>query len=161
MAPDELPLAMRIDGQALEVFEHWVRVFNKNARSVFKGKRAANVRARLKDKYTVDQLKTAVEGCKLSPHHQGQNPEGTVYDDLELICRDPSKVDRFIAIATASAAPRGGAVVPFAARPAKVAAAAVSATFDDDDEPDLYAEAVRARAAQNQREIAKASGEKP
>src|SRR6185295_5401415 len=81
------------------VFEHWVQVMGKGPRAVLQGKREANVRARLREGYTVEQLCAAVDGCKLSPHHQGANEQRTVYDDLELICRTPQHVDRFLGIA--------------------------------------------------------------
>lgn len=61
-------------------------------------KRIGVIVARLRDGYTVEQLKAAVDGCTRSPFHQGENDRGQVYDDLELICR-ADKVDRFIQIA--------------------------------------------------------------
>jgi hypothetical protein len=57
------------------------------------------VGARLKEGFSVADLKRAVIGCKLSPWHQGENPSGAVYDDLELICRNDANVRRFIATA--------------------------------------------------------------
>ena len=53
-------------------------------------------------RYTVEQLKEAIDGCLLSPWHRGQNPNGVVYEDLELICRDATKVDQFIEIGATS-----------------------------------------------------------
>jgi hypothetical protein len=46
--------------------------------------------------FSVDDLKLAVDGCKASPHHMGQNDRKTVYDGLALILRD---VNRFIGYA--------------------------------------------------------------
>jgi hypothetical protein len=95
-----------IQGQAVAVFDHWARTFSKTGvaakRDTAAGrKRLAQLAARLRDGYTVDQLKLAIDGCAKSPWHRGENPEGKVYDDLELICR-PEKVERFIQEATAT-----------------------------------------------------------
>ncbi len=80
---------------ASAVFEHWRQVTGRAA-AKFKGKRKARVLDRLKDGYTVDDLKQAVDGCALTPHNMGQNDRGEKYNDLELICRDVEHVDRFI-----------------------------------------------------------------
>lgn len=86
------------------VFEHWRSVMGKGARAVLSPKRERAVRGRLAEGYTVDELKRAVDGCKNSPHHQGQTAtNSTVYDDLELICRDAGKVDMFVAKASSDA----------------------------------------------------------
>ncbi|MCA1600376.1 MAG: hypothetical protein LC776_01590 [Acidobacteria bacterium] len=66
--------------------------------SIFGGDRRAKVEARLREGYTLEQIKTAVLGCKMSPHNQGDNDTGTTYDDIELICRNSSSVERFINI---------------------------------------------------------------
>jgi hypothetical protein len=92
--------------QIREVFEHWRRVMEKNDRAVLAGKRAKAVQARLREGYTVEQLCRAVDGCKRSPHHQGKNDSGVVYDDLELICRSAVKVDAFLALAGGKAEAR-------------------------------------------------------
>ena len=81
-----------------EVFNHWQQAMN-HPRAKLDDKRRKKIAARLKDGYTVDDLKAAVDGCKKSPHHMGQNDTRTVYDDIELICRDASHVDKFIALA--------------------------------------------------------------
>jgi hypothetical protein len=59
-------------------------------------KRSRAIAARLKA-YSVEQLKLAIDGCKASPWHQGQNDRHQVYDDIELICRDAKRVEAFIA----------------------------------------------------------------
>lgn len=81
-----------------EVFSHWQTVHG-HQRAKLDDKRYRNIRARLKDGYTVDDLKTAVNGCAKSPHHQGENDRATVYDDIELICRSAKHVDQFIRFA--------------------------------------------------------------
>jgi hypothetical protein len=82
-------------GEAAEVFGYWQRAMN-HPQARLDAKRERAIKARLKDGYTVAQLCKAVDGCKLSPHHMGQNETRTVYDDIELICRDGPRVDKFI-----------------------------------------------------------------
>lgn len=90
------------------VFEYWQKVMG-HPKSILDGKRMRAIRGRLKDGYTPEQLCKAVDGCKASPRHMGQNQQNTVYDDIELICRDATKVDSFIAHANKAADPRAKA----------------------------------------------------
>lgn len=54
------------------------------------------VKARLKEGYSVQDLKDAIDGCHRSPFHMGENEGNVKYDSLELICRNSSKVSTFI-----------------------------------------------------------------
>lgn len=101
--------------QVKAVCEHWKTVMgHPKAKTPMNGKRASAVRARLRNRFTVAQLCEAVDGCRRSPWHMGQNPERKVYDDLEMICRDEVNVEKFIQFAAApveavrAAAPRDG-----------------------------------------------------
>jgi uncharacterized protein YdaU (DUF1376 family) len=77
------------------VFKYWQEVMgHSGARLVAKRTRA--ISDRLREGYTVDQLKLAIDGCKASEWHQGKNDAGTVYDEITLICRDGPKVEDFI-----------------------------------------------------------------
>ena len=49
-----------------------------------------------RDNFTVDQLCQAIDGCFASPHHCGENSNGTRYQALELIVRDSRHVHMFI-----------------------------------------------------------------
>ena len=82
---------------AVQVFDHWRAVMKKSAGAKLKGRRLKAVEARLEDGYSVEDLCRAVDGCAVTPHNCGQNDRGERYDDLELICRDVSHVDRFMA----------------------------------------------------------------
>jgi hypothetical protein len=85
------------------VFRYWVERMGKSAsHTLFTDERVVKVRERLLQGYTVDVLRKAIDGCALSPHHQGKNGTQTVYDDLELICRDGAHVERFVDIANRS-----------------------------------------------------------
>lgn len=78
------------------VFDFWRTTLNHPA-SQLTPKRERAVKARLKQGYTPDALRTAILGCRASPFHQGEK-DGKVFDDLELICRDGEHVEQFIAI---------------------------------------------------------------
>ena len=85
-------------GDVRTVFEFWKQAMG-HPRAKLDSKRQTKIKARLKDGYTVEDLCKAVDGCRRSPHHMGENDQGAVYDDIELICRDATKVDRFMALA--------------------------------------------------------------
>lgn len=80
----------------LRVFQFWKEHLN-HPKAHFDDKRRKAVVARLRAGYSVDDLILAVRGCKLTPHNMGQNERQEIYDDLELICRDTSRVERFMA----------------------------------------------------------------
>lgn len=82
--------------QVAAVFDHWRQIMD-HARSVLDDKRRKLIEARLKDGYSAEDLTNAITGCSLSPFHMGHNEQGTRYDGLELILRDGSKVDKFLA----------------------------------------------------------------
>lgn len=90
-----------------EVFEHWQRVMTK-PRALLDDKRARVVKARLAEGRTVEDLKLAIDGCRNTPHNMGSNDRGEKYNDLELICRDGPRVERFMANATAPPVPLAG-----------------------------------------------------
>jgi len=79
----------------LEVFEHWQKTLN-HPLAKFTAERRRAVQGALKAKYTVAQLKDAIDGCRLTPHNMGQNDTGEKWDDLELIVRNGKQIERFI-----------------------------------------------------------------
>lgn len=80
---------------AVQVFNHW-KLAMKHPNAKFTPERRRRVEARLREGYTVDELKAAIDGCLLSTFHQGGNTDGKVFDDLELICRDGKHVEQFL-----------------------------------------------------------------
>lgn len=84
--------------RAREVFEYWQEVAG-HPRTKLDDKRKRKIRARLRDGYTVDELRAAVDGVLKSPFHMGENDHNMKYDDIELICRDAAHVDRFMRLA--------------------------------------------------------------
>jgi hypothetical protein len=87
------------------VFEHWRTQMGKRSNTIFSGDRKTKVLARLREGYTVDQLKQAIDGYSQSSFHRGENPRGVAYDDLELICRSGAKVEQGIELATRRTTP--------------------------------------------------------
>ena len=76
--------------EAREVFAHWQTVMAKPG-SKFIGKRLAAVTKRLGDGYSVSDLKAAIDH---RAKHAFVNDKGVVFNDLELICRDATQVER-------------------------------------------------------------------
>ena len=83
------------------VFDEWALIMN-HPKAIMDAKRKRAIDARLKDGYTIDQLKQAILGCKHSEFHQGANDRHQVYDDIESISRTASNVDKFIQMGTKS-----------------------------------------------------------
>lgn len=81
------------DPAIAEVFEHW-RTVHRHPHSKLDAKRRKLILDRLKEGYTVEQLKTSISGYLLSAHHMGQNDKSAVYDSLELLLRDAKHVDQ-------------------------------------------------------------------
>jgi hypothetical protein len=81
-------------GDVAAVFAHWQGVMGKPA-SVLTPERKRLIAARLKEGYSVADLKRAVDGNKGSKFHQGENDRKAKYDDLTLICRSGEKVEQF------------------------------------------------------------------
>ncbi len=87
----------------LELFQYWQAAMHK-PRALFGPDRRRLVRARLREGYTPDDIRRAIDGCKASGFHSGENESSTTYNDLTLICRNGSKLERFREIAKESGA---------------------------------------------------------
>lgn len=74
------------------IFECWRVLCRPKARTC-NGKRRAVVQARLRDGYTHEDFALAILGAAAYPYQR----DGVIYDDLELIARDATKMDSFIA----------------------------------------------------------------
>ena len=78
------------------VFDYWKKNLRADSKRVILGpKRKEKIVARLKEGYGVEDLLKAVDGAKLDAFEK----DGKRYDDLELILRDETKVERFMATA--------------------------------------------------------------
>lgn len=77
-----------------DVFDYWrARLGYKTAKLT--NDRKSKVAARLREGYSVEDIKAAIDGCAGSAWHTGDNPNGKRYDDLTLICRNGSKLEHF------------------------------------------------------------------
>lgn len=81
-----------------EIFKYWVDTMKKGGGTKFSSERMKKVKDRLKDGYETNDIKFAIYGCSITPHNNGTDPKGNgqKYDDLELICRNATKLERFI-----------------------------------------------------------------
>lgn len=91
--PEKKPLSASADIRA--VFDHWKQVMD-SPKSNLDAKRKSAIEARLKDGFTVEDLKTAIDGCRKTPHNMGDNDRGQKFNDIELICRNAPNVERFM-----------------------------------------------------------------
>jgi len=82
---------------SMVIFHYWKAVMDK-PKALLTPKREKAIKAMIKIGYSIEQIKQAIDGCLLSPFHQGKNDTKTIYDDLELICRTGEKLESFIAI---------------------------------------------------------------
>lgn len=71
------------------IFEHWRETMGKNGAKLTPERRS-KIAARLRQGYTADQIKRAIDGCAGSKFHRDGN-----HDDLTLICRTGSKLESF------------------------------------------------------------------
>jgi hypothetical protein len=86
-----------LSAEVVEVFTYWQTVMDHPDSRLGKD-RVRVIEARLKEGYTVEQIKAAVDGCKASAWHMGENERRKRYDGLELICRSAEKLDAFRAV---------------------------------------------------------------
>ena len=80
--------------EAEAVFNYWAQVMGKN-RVKFDDKRKKLIISRLKD-YSADDLILAIDGCKMSGYHMGENEQRTTYNELSLIFRNSEKIEYFM-----------------------------------------------------------------
>jgi uncharacterized protein YdaU (DUF1376 family) len=80
-----------------EIFKYWCETMRKNpATAKLTPKREKAIKARLKEGYTTDQIKTAIHNCSLDPFSMGQNNRQKPFNDIELICRTGEKLESFL-----------------------------------------------------------------
>lgn len=97
--------------ESQSVFEHWTKVMGKNASTKFTPDRKRLIVRNLKEGYTVDQLKTAIDGCYLSDFNMGREQgKPRQYNDIELILRDAKHIEDFTALKNASSPSTNGNV---------------------------------------------------
>jgi len=95
--------AVDTKAQEDDIFAYWRTAAGKGM-AKFTPERRAKVRARLRDGYGVAAIKRAIDFVCADPWHTGGNPDGKVFVDLELICRNGTKLERYIEEAGTSVA---------------------------------------------------------
>jgi hypothetical protein len=78
-----------------KIFKYWQTEL-EHPLSKLDNKRKRCIEQALKQGFTIDELESAIRGCKQSPYHMGDNKTGQVYDDLTLILRDASHIENFM-----------------------------------------------------------------
>lgn len=78
------------------VFDHWKKTLN-HPKARFDKKRKSKIAQALKN-YSPEDLCLAVDGCKASRWHMGDNADKRIHDSIDLIFRDTERIERFIAI---------------------------------------------------------------
>jgi hypothetical protein len=89
---------INVEADILRVFEYWRHEMSYTDRMTLTPGRKAKIKSRLK-KYSASDLRLAIDGCKRSAFHQGDNDAGKKYNDIEFICRNETKVETFIELA--------------------------------------------------------------
>ncbi|SJM89997.1 hypothetical protein [Crenothrix polyspora] len=77
-----------------EIYENWKSVMN-HPRSNLSDKHRKLISDVMKSGYSVDDIKTAIIGCSMTPHNMGANENKQIYDGLHVILK-PENIDRFI-----------------------------------------------------------------
>lgn len=78
-----------------EIFDFW-RVLMEKPHAQLGDKRRLKIRNALRIGYSIDDLRLAIVGCKYDDWSQGGNDRNRAFNDIELICRDETKIDYFI-----------------------------------------------------------------
>lgn len=82
---------------SFDLFKYWCDVMGKNiSTSKLTPKRDKAIKARLKEGYTFEQIKAAIDGCRNDSFSMGQNDRQKPFNDIELICRNGEKLESFL-----------------------------------------------------------------
>lgn len=81
------------DSQVQEVFDYWKLTMGKT-RAVLDDKRRRDIGWAIAV-YGMDGARDAIDGCKASDFHMGNNDRRTSYNDITLIFRDADHIERF------------------------------------------------------------------
>ena len=98
-----VPQTGRQDAEQI-IFDHWKQNLN-HPKAVLDGKRKACIKRALIT-YSAADCCLAIDGCSKTPHNMGQNDRGERYDDITLILRDATHIERFMRNASKPPTPR-------------------------------------------------------
>lgn len=80
----------------IEIFDYWKLIMN-HPNTKLDHTRIIYIKRNLID-YTVEQLKVAIDGCKLSEWHMGKNNNGQMFNAIKDIFKNNDTIDKFIDI---------------------------------------------------------------
>jgi hypothetical protein len=83
----------RPDDPIATVFDAWRESTGKH-RAKLDDKRLRRIKSALRS-YSLADVLDAVRGWQHSPHHRGENEQGTVYNELDLLLRDAAHIEQF------------------------------------------------------------------
>lgn len=82
----------------MQVFQHWQNRLGKDKHKLT-GKRKKAIIARLREGYSVQDLRRAIDGMSCDSFHNPTPEErekgAKAWDDIELVCRDGDHVEKF------------------------------------------------------------------
>lgn len=78
------------------LFAFWLETMDKSPATKKTKRRIKLIKDRLTDGYTVDQIKQAIINCSQDKFSMGMNDRQKPYNDIELICRNPEKLESFL-----------------------------------------------------------------
>lgn len=93
---DTSPCSVIASNDVQKVFKYWRDVMGHSRAKLDDKRRKAIERSLKKLRFTVEQLMQAIDGCVKTPHNMGDNDRHQRYDDIELILRDASHIERFM-----------------------------------------------------------------
>jgi hypothetical protein len=93
-APSHKATASSDQSDVKQVFDAWIEATGRTGATVLSDKRRRLIRTALAA-YSLADVLDAVRGWRKSPHHRGENPHGTIYNNLELLLRDAEHIERF------------------------------------------------------------------
>ncbi|WP_342221058.1 replication protein [Candidatus Fukatsuia endosymbiont of Tuberolachnus salignus] len=92
------PLSPFGDERVKMVFAFWQKnLVHPQAR--LDKKRAKRIQARLKEKFSAEDLCQAITGATYDPWLMGKNPENKRYDGIDTVLRDAAQVERLMGLA--------------------------------------------------------------
>lgn len=77
-----------------EIFQYWQSIMNHPKARLDK-KRQQRIKNAL-ELYSKEEIKMAIDGCANNSYNMGKNANGQIYDDIELILRDSTHIERYI-----------------------------------------------------------------
>lgn len=85
-----------MNGDVQKVFDYWIErhTSGKGRKPVLSSERVKKIERAIKD-HGVETTLRAIDGCLLSDWHMGENPSGQKYNDISLILRNASNIEKF------------------------------------------------------------------